>query len=287
MLTLFTTCRPFQDIRTTAIQRNALTSWTLLDPRPEILVFGDELGVAEVCRELGLRHVEDVARSASGIPLVGDLFRQAQLKAKHDLLCYVNADIILLSDFIAALRQVAGWRSKWLLIGARQDVDLAEAWDFSDQDWPKRLLERARRAARSVDLGSDYFAFPRGLYPNVPDFAVGRTAWDNWLMWWPHKAGSPVVDGSRAISAIHQGINSLEVVRATAASLDGQRNLRLAGTWGASFIPADANFELSSAGVRSRRRAAMLNRIRVTLTLLRWSLGFRLGSLGGRLRRLR
>ena len=74
-------------------------SWTRLSPRPEILLFGDEEGTAEIARELGLRHFPEVARNEFGTPLLDDLFRQAEQHASTPLLGYVNGDIILTDDF--------------------------------------------------------------------------------------------------------------------------------------------------------------------------------------------
>ena len=39
MLTLFAVPKPFRD-HTAMIQRNAITSWTLLRPHPQIILFG-------------------------------------------------------------------------------------------------------------------------------------------------------------------------------------------------------------------------------------------------------
>jgi hypothetical protein len=74
MLTLFAIPKHFRGHIAT-IQRNAIASWTRLNPRPEIMLFGNEDGAAETARELGLRHFPEVARNEFGTPLLGDLFR--------------------------------------------------------------------------------------------------------------------------------------------------------------------------------------------------------------------
>ena len=57
MLTLFTVPRPFKkDID--IIQHNAIKSWSLLSPKPEIILIGDDYGVGDVARELGAKHTE-------------------------------------------------------------------------------------------------------------------------------------------------------------------------------------------------------------------------------------
>src|ERR1700686_3381548 len=101
MFTLFAIPKHFRGHFAT-IQRNAILSWTRLAPRPEILLFGNEEGTAEIAHELGLRHFPEVARNEFGTPLLGDLFRKAEQQASSPLLGYVNADIILTNDFISA-----------------------------------------------------------------------------------------------------------------------------------------------------------------------------------------
>ncbi len=134
MLTLFSIPKAFQG-HTGIIQRNAIKSWTLMRPRPEIILFGDDEGTAEVAKSFGLRHVAQVARNEYGTPLLNDLFEQAQQAAAHDVLCYVNADVILMSDFFQAVDQVVRWKTCFLLVGQRWDIDIREPLDFPLRGW--------------------------------------------------------------------------------------------------------------------------------------------------------
>jgi hypothetical protein len=62
MLTFFSTPKPFIG-HCNLIQRNALKSWTLLHSDAEVILFGDEEGAAEACRDLGIRHEPNVLRN--------------------------------------------------------------------------------------------------------------------------------------------------------------------------------------------------------------------------------
>src|SRR5260370_19327430 len=101
MLTLFTTGKPFAG-HSGVIQRNALKSWKLLHPDVEVIVFGDEEGAAEACRDLGLRHEAHVERNEAGLKRIDYYFDPAQEPARHRVLCYVECYIILTRDFCRA-----------------------------------------------------------------------------------------------------------------------------------------------------------------------------------------
>src|SRR5260370_34192598 len=102
MLTLFTTAKAFRG-HINVIQRNALKSWKLLHPDIEIILFGDDEGSAEVCREFGFRHEPYLARTEFGAMRLDDMFSKAHDAAKYDILCYVNYDIILMPHFYLAI----------------------------------------------------------------------------------------------------------------------------------------------------------------------------------------
>src|ERR1700685_4705635 len=85
------------------IQRNAIISWTKLFPKPDIFLFGEEPGTAEIAAELQIGHLHDTERNEFGTPLLNDLIKRAKEVADAPLLCYVNSDIILLQAFQEAI----------------------------------------------------------------------------------------------------------------------------------------------------------------------------------------
>ena len=206
MITFFTTAKPFLG-HSGIIQRNALQSWKRLDPEGEVILFGDEEGVAEVCAEFGLRHEPHVERHESGFKYLNYMFARAQEIARHNCLCYSNCDIVFGPDFRQAVRMTVEWSvgNKFLLIGQRWDTDVTESIDFVAPDWACKLREFAR--AKGVLQNRqfiDYFAFPRGLYDEVPPLVVGRSYWDWWLVWKALSENAAVIDSTRFALAVHQ-----------------------------------------------------------------------------------
>jgi diadenosine tetraphosphate (Ap4A) HIT family hydrolase len=174
-LTIFACPKPFTNPHIAIIQRNAIISWTLLRPRTEIILFGDEEGTAEICQELGLRHLREIVRNEFGTPVLNDIFEKAQQLANYEVLCYVNADIILMSDLIHAINQISQWQKSFLMVGQRWDLDMRELLDFSKNDWEEHLRVLAMHFGnKRLPNLIDYFVFPKGLFTDIPPFVIGR-----------------------------------------------------------------------------------------------------------------
>jgi hypothetical protein len=204
MLTFFTTAKPFAG-HSGIIQRNALRSWKLLHPEVEVILFGDEEGVAEVCAELDLRHVPRVKRHESGMKYLDFMFREAQQTARHSILCYSNCDIVLLPDFLNALEKAQVWRDKFLMVARRWDTDVMSPIEFERSNWANGTRQLALLTGKKQNPHFiDFFVFPRGFYSDVPELVVGRSYWDHWLVWRALDGGLPVLDASRAIVPVHQ-----------------------------------------------------------------------------------
>jgi predicted O-methyltransferase YrrM len=255
------------------IQKNAIRSWARLKPRPEIILFGDEPGIAEIAREVGARHVPEVARNEFGTPLVDAIFRSAAQLAKNDILAYVNADIILLNNFMAGVEKAAASQEEFLLVGRRWDFCVFDEIDFDAPDWSAPLLEAVFRVGfLHSETGLDYFVHTKGLWAGIPPFALGRCAWDNWLMKWPIVMGKTVIDATEYITAIHQDHGYAHAgERANAFSgLEPRRNRAMAGSvlgWS-----TDAPFHLTPEGHISKREPlpASFNSPEAKAVRVRW-----------------
>jgi hypothetical protein len=94
-ITFVTAPRAF-DEDTSVRQRASILSWHMQPgPVKEVLLFGDEQGIAELAEEWSLRHMRALPKSEDGIPLMSDLFREASRVANYGVVCFINADISL------------------------------------------------------------------------------------------------------------------------------------------------------------------------------------------------
>jgi hypothetical protein len=269
-LTLFATPKPFEG-HIGVIQRNAIGSWTRLNPRPEVILFGTESGTAEVSAEFGLRHIPNVKCNEWGTPLVSDLFAQAEALTTGPALCYVNSDIILLDDFMEAITRIRSWGDQFLMVGRRTDVDIKVAIEFQRADWAEQVRTQAKQEGRlQIARSIDYFAFSRGLYAAMPPLAIGRFWWDNWLLWKARSLGAKVIDASKAVLVVHQNHDYSHTTygptkKEMMASEECIRNARLTCEanptdydegffWRYAYTIDDAIFRLTPDGIASNPR---------------------------------
>lgn len=251
MLTIFATPKPFRG-HFDVIQRNALRSWSHISPRPEIILFGDEQGTADVASELGVRHVPVIPRNACGAPLIS-LFEAAQAVSSHELLCYVNADVILMDDFTNAVQTVWERERRFLMVGKVWHVYIDRTLDFSVADSPGRLRDYVlRHGAQPPPPGnSDYFVFPHGLWARFPPIAIGRGFWEAWLIFEARRLGVPVVDASSTVMAVHQGHDQSVYSHGLRRWREEiSRNYELVGKDASRFTLLDATHQLTSVGLR-------------------------------------
>lgn len=209
-------------------QENALGSWKRLKPEPLVFLLGDEHGIAAAAQEFGCFHLPHIQRNSYKTPIVGDAFRQAQrLAAPEDVIVYVNADIILLQDWADAVMATAKRFEQFLMVGRRWDIDYKQPLDFG-ANWGGRLRQDVAERGKLHSVGAlDYFAFRPGLYEEVPGFAIGRSAWDNWLVMHAIRSGVATVDASEAATIVHQDMPGPKVPRKGDRRLEWERNQEL------------------------------------------------------------
>jgi hypothetical protein len=249
LITLFSAPKPFTDPHIALIQRNAIRSWTLL-PEVDVILLGNETGLAEAAVELGVKHIPDVAVNSSGTPLISSMFQVARENSTSDLLCIINADMILMSDFVEASNHAlesvglpsrvqehtlastqAPALQKFVLLSQRWDLDIAQPLDFSE-GWQDRLSSIVHhQGSLHRPAGSDFFLFPRSTFHQVPDFTIGRAGWDNWMIYKARREGWPVIDCTPSIMIVHQNhdYSHLPGGKPHYEHPDTNENIRLAG----------------------------------------------------------
>jgi hypothetical protein len=269
-LTVFSAPKPFTNPHINVIQRNAIQSWTHLGPQVQVLLIGEEDGLAAAAAEYGVQLLPEVKRNASGTPLVSSIFQLARQTSQSQLLAYVNADVLLLPDFVEAAQQVAEQLERFLIIGQRWDLDVRTMLDFS-AGWQERLqLDLQQRGRLHLPAGSDYFIFPAGLFGEMPEFAIGRAGWDNWMIYHARRQAWPVVDGTPSIKVIHQDhdYSHLPYGKPHYELPESRVNETLAGGSANLYMVLDSDHQLIHGKVQHPRRTWLrtLRRLETWLT---------------------
>lgn len=143
MISLFTLPKAFRGHSAT-IQHNAIASWRTLGPDVEILLFGDDEGVAAAAGRFECHHRPSVTTNEFGTPLLGPVFAEAQQIARWPFLIYVNADVIFLPDLLTAVRQLRPL-SRFLACGQRTDIWVDQTLTFGPTGSAGAWLDTARR----------------------------------------------------------------------------------------------------------------------------------------------
>lgn len=253
MLTIVTTPRPF-DGHQAIIQRNAIQSWLALRPVCEIILIGNDKGTATVAAEFGLQHRPDVDCSESGLPLMDSFLRIAQSSATFDIIAWLSADIILMADFLPAIRRIT--KPSFLIAGQRWDLDIQEEINFTEADWETQLRARLADSGKlHPPTSGDLLVFPRRLWHDIPPFVIGRCSHDNWLFYRARSLGVPVIDATQVVTIVHQnhdypkGRNWDWKKPEAVKNPDYLKNLELAGGYSHMFTLQDATHVLTPRGL--------------------------------------
>lgn len=201
-VTLVSVCKPWRG-RDARHQEAALRTWSRLDV--PVVLCGDDPGVADACARFDFIHEPRVRTGndlglASPAPLLSDVMH---LAARHAIgpICYVNADIIVCPDYSARLGSLLiEFGPDAFITGRRRNFSFDRFDPLAGID-PRTLLPRSNV---HPSTGADFFCFRPKIFPDaIPDLVIGRTAWDNWLMWMACEHGRPAVDATETLLTFH------------------------------------------------------------------------------------
>ena len=217
-------------------------------------------------------HVGEVARSELGTPSLSSAFQSVDAIAPPGIRCFVNADIVLTNDLLAAVDAVRPL-PRFLLVGQTRDLFV----DDSELDDPVRLRQRALREGRLRGPAAiDWFVFPSGLFDPLPPFLVGRAGFDNWMIWKARQLG-PVIDATAAVIAIHQPHDYAHLADGKNEAYYGEeakQNVALGGGKAHTYTLHDASHRMR-ADLSIHRNLGSVLRAREIVRKVGWKLGVR------------
>jgi len=184
------------------IQRNAINSWLNLNPTPNIILFGiedDKIKKEFDNPKITFLPIKDFNEYKT--PYINKIFEAAMLYSPTDTLCYVNSDIILFDDFFSTIKNLQK-KKNYFGVGGRYTIEISKILDF------KNKSTTINKYLNNMEIdsyhGSDYFIFNKLSIKSIPQFLIGRTCWDNWLMYYAAKNKLNLTDCTNDILCIHQ-----------------------------------------------------------------------------------
>jgi hypothetical protein len=222
-----------------------------------------------------VKHLPNVARNESGTPLISSMFqlaRDVSQRSHSDLLCIINADIILMPDLVEAAHRSRMLRDKFVLLSQRWDLDITQPINFT-RDWEHRLSSTVHRQGQlHRPAGSDFFLFPLSSYTDIPNFTIGRAGWDNWMIYKARKEKWTVIDCTPSVMIVHQNhdYSHLPGGKPHYEHPDTNENIRLAGgEANIRYTILDATHQLSTNGKLVRPKLSYLRFMRGVELFLR------------------
>ncbi|MBI5682431.1 MAG: hypothetical protein HZC45_04610 [Deltaproteobacteria bacterium] len=254
MITIFTTTKPFIG-QMKINQINAITSWKMLHPDIEVLIFGKgegREGIEDVVKEFSLLHIPDVETSERDMPLISSMFDIAKRRGHYNIQMFINCDIILVDDFLPALRRIT--MDRFLMVGQRYNLTLDRPVNFKSPCWIDDLRKECKEKGEIMDVcGIDYFTYPKDIWKNLPPMAVGRPVYDNWLLYNCRRLGIPLIDVSNHVLAVHQNHDYSYYPggkQGISTGAEVEQNRRLAGGKDNYFTIRDADWVLTDEGLK-------------------------------------
>lgn len=209
MFTIFTSCRnSIKWPKYGILQYNAIKSWSLINPKPQILIMGDDPGVKELCEELQVTHIKDIETeqddsSNKGVPIFSSMVKIAEEMARPDdtMLC-MSSDIIIFQNIIKARQALINkFENGFCGVVQRSNKKIIEKIDFENKKWADEVLAGCQL---HNPCSGDIFMFSKGFWENeMPPFMIGRSRVDTWMFWYGSEK-KLLVDMTKAIKIVHQ-----------------------------------------------------------------------------------
>ena len=207
-LTLFSTFKPLEDDEYRRITRNAIGSWVealRLHPTQIVLYVENRPFIESIVNEFNCDTIEirDITKvNNKGLPTIDHIFHTAQDKSSAKLFCYINGDIIIPPDFMERIQPLLEVDYQFLLGATPFEMEFPDELKF-EGEWYYDLVTKYQGHWRDK-VAIDLFIFTRHAFRRIPPFAIGRVAYDNYLIGHGKNVTDRLIDGSIHLRTIHQ-----------------------------------------------------------------------------------
>jgi hypothetical protein len=145
-------------------------------------------------------------------------------------------------------------------------IDYSLGW----QEWLTAYANGFGELSRPDSM--DYFVYPKGYWKVYPPFAAGRPRFDNWMIREAKRRGTPIIDATGKILAVHQNHDYGHIPgNSDSRKVEGPEvkgNIRLYGEHTPCYTTLDADYKLTDGGLtRSYNMIAFKHDVRRLLKI--------------------
>ena len=212
---------------------NTLRMLGRLRPRISPIVFTDDVIAIELALSANNSVLPITKTNVFGMPVLNQMFIKSMQYSDSFFYGYTNADMLYPKyDLIRNLAILQGLIEREeldenvLIIGRRTNV-VETTVVQTDQDI-NNLVEKGRLYGPDAQ---DFFFVTKNSFDwhVIPDFVVGRTAYDNWLVDFAYHRDYSIIDLTQTLVAIHQtGLDGVKASHWSARGIDRKWNYPLA-----------------------------------------------------------
>ncbi|XP_053400113.1 uncharacterized protein LOC123542351 isoform X2 [Mercenaria mercenaria] len=210
ILTLFTTW--VYEKEKFHINNKTLFNWRTL-PNVNLVVFTNSTGVKYYSAEAGFQ-VLPIIEEASGAPVLPAMFGAVMKKFQSEFYGFANGDILFTKTLVDTLEHVLcslgqiRRQNGILIVGRRVNVPARLVTDKIAMSW-KQLDRISHSGSLFQSDAEDYFITDKS-YPwhKFLPVAIGRRAYDNWVVAFSRYHNITVIDASESIQCLHQTLES-------------------------------------------------------------------------------
>ena len=253
LVTVVTSFKPFigeDSVR----QINCLRACASLWPGLEVIALNKPEDFRSVdLAEFRIKVVSEFITKSSRLPRIDLALKEIDARGLHDILVYINGDILLPPSLVPALSNCFRF-DRFVAVAQRIDVELSRllcAEEIIDANFWNKLLASGELHDPG---GIDFFAFRRGSVPEMPQLYVGAAGWDNITIYSARRQKIPVIDVSSVVCVGHQNheyIRDSQGGRFAYVGEEARLNLSHVANRHCLFTVLDANYTLQGTRIIS------------------------------------
>ncbi len=188
---------------------NAVKSWTLLKPKPDIFLLGNAPSLASIANDLSLYHIPNLDQNSS----INEIAKWLDKLTNNRIIVYINPNVILTEGFTETIQDIYNNQDNFLLTGQYRVIQAKGSININNNQW-QQLLRTMAYKQTMPQLQNIYLVFTKQLLKQLfaPDPNV-EYSWKKQLSYAALRKSYPIIDGSNIITPFLQTSKKRDQIR--------------------------------------------------------------------------